>query len=152
MDAGESMTAQVYPEPTVGALIFNSDGRLLLLRSHKWRGAYVIPGGHVELGESLSAALVREVKEETGLDISAIEFVCFQEFIHDEAFWERKHFIFFDFACRADSTEVQLNSESEEYTWVALNELPRLQVDLYTLRAIRAYEKKRAGQSAPWSP
>ena len=39
--------AQHYPEPTVGALIFDPDGRLFLMKSHKWAGKYVVPGGHV---------------------------------------------------------------------------------------------------------
>jgi nucleoside triphosphatase len=46
---------QHYPEPTVGALIFDPAGRLFLMRSHKWAGKYVVPGGHVELGETLEA-------------------------------------------------------------------------------------------------
>ena len=58
---------QHYPEPTVGALIFDPEGHLFLMRSHKWAGRYVVPGGHVELGETLGAALRREVAEETGL-------------------------------------------------------------------------------------
>ena len=71
--------AQLYPEPTVGALIFDPAGRLFLMRSHKWGGRYVVPGGHVELGETLEAALRRAVAEETGLTIHDIRFVCTQE-------------------------------------------------------------------------
>ncbi len=78
--------AQHYPEPTVGALIFDPAGRLFLMQSHKWCGRYVVPGGHVELGETLEAALRREVAEETGLTIRDIRFVCTQEFIYDPAF------------------------------------------------------------------
>ena len=55
------MAEQMYPEPTVGSLIINPDGELFLMRSHKWRGKYVIPGGHIELGESIVDAMVREV-------------------------------------------------------------------------------------------
>lgn len=57
------MTDQRYPEPTVGALILNLQGQLFLMKSPKWRGKYVVPGGHVELGESLEEALRREIKE-----------------------------------------------------------------------------------------
>lgn len=40
-----------YPEPTVSAVIFNPAGKILLCKSHKWGNKYVIPGGHIELGE-----------------------------------------------------------------------------------------------------
>lgn len=135
----ERMTAQEYPEPTVGALIFSPGGDLFLMRSAKWRGNYVIPGGHIELGERMEDALRREVKEETGLDIHDIKFIRFQEFVYDDAFWEKRHFIFFDYACRTDSTEVQLNDEAEEYVWVPVEEALRLPIDAHTERLIREY-------------
>jgi len=138
--------AQHYPEPTVGALIFDPAGRLFLMQSHKWAGRYVVPGGHVELGETLEAALRREVAEETGLAIRDIRFVCTQEFIYDPAFWQPRHFIFFDFACRADRTEVQLNDEAEAYVWVPVDEALRLSMDAYTERAIRAYLAQQSNQ------
>jgi len=46
------------------------------MKSHKWHDAYVIPGGHIELGETAEEALRREIKEETALDIYGIEFIC----------------------------------------------------------------------------
>lgn len=137
------MADQQYPEPTVGALIFNPEGRLFLMSSHKWKGKYVIPGGHIELGETMVDALKREVKEETNLDIDDIEFVCFQEFIHDDRFWQRRHFIFFDFAARTDSTDVVLNDEAQEYMWVDLDEALTLPVEHYTAIAIRQYRKAK---------
>ena len=39
-------TPQRYPEPAVGALIFDPEGRLFLMRSHKWAGKYIVPGDH----------------------------------------------------------------------------------------------------------
>ena len=45
------MADQIFPEPTVGVFIFNQAGEILLLKSHKWPGKYVVPGGHVELGK-----------------------------------------------------------------------------------------------------
>lgn len=52
------MTEQKFPEPTVGVFIFNPKGKILL-QSHKWPGAYVVPGGHVELGERLECGVER---------------------------------------------------------------------------------------------
>ncbi len=133
------MPEQNYPEPTVGALILDSQGRLLLTRSHKWRDRYVVPGGHVELGERLEEALRREVKEETGLDIRDIEFLMYQEFIFDDVFWKKRHYIFFDFVCRVDSAQVVLNSEAEEYVWVPPEEALQLPLEPYTVRSVQEY-------------
>jgi nucleoside triphosphatase len=138
---------QQFPEPTVGALIFGPDGKLFLMRSHKWRGKYVVPGGHIELGERIEDALRREIKEETGLEIYDIEFVCLQEFIFDRAFWKRRHFLFLDYACRAGSDRVQLNSEAQEYVWVSVDEALALPIEPYTERAIQMYLRKRCPSS-----
>jgi nucleoside triphosphatase len=137
------MPEQMYPEPTVGALIFNREGKAFLMRSHKWRGKWVLPGGHIELGERMEDALRREVKEETNLDIRDIEFICFQEFIYDERFWQRRHFIFFDYACKTDLTDVQLNDEAEEYAWVTLDEALKMPVEHYTEVVIREYLRRK---------
>ena len=137
------MAEQQYPEPTVGALVFNREGKLFLMKSHKWRGRWVVPGGHIELGERMEDALRREVKEETNLDIYEIEFLCFQEFLYDERFWKRRHFVFFDYACKTDSTDVRLNDEAEEYRWVTLDEVLTLPVEHYTAVAIREYLGKK---------
>ncbi len=133
------MTAQQYPEPTVGGLIFNQSGELFLMRSHKWRDIYTVPGGHIELGETMEYALMREVKEETNMDIYEIEFVDYQEFIFDDEFWKKRHFIFFDFSAKTDSKDVILNHEAQDYTWVALDKVFDLPMDKYTKRAIERY-------------
>jgi len=137
------MPDQIFPEPTVGAFIFNAQGELLLLQSHKWPGRYVVPGGHVELGERLEEAVVREAKEETGLDIHDIEFINFQQFIYDPAFWKKRHFIFFDFACKTDSTSVQLNDEAQAFVWVEPRQALTMELDTYTRRSVEEYLKKR---------
>jgi nucleoside triphosphatase len=130
------MTDQIFPEPTVGVFIFNLAGELLLLKSHKWPGRYVVPGGHVELGERIEETVIRETREETGLEIYDLEFILFQEFIFDPSFWKRKHFIFFDYACKTNSTAVLLNDEAEEYIWVRLDEAVTLPLDAYTRASI----------------
>jgi len=130
------MAVQNFPEPTVGVFIFNQAGELLLLKSHKWPGRYVVPGGHVELGERIEEAVIREVKEETGLDVFDLRFILFQEFIYDPSFWKPRHFIFFDYACRTEATQVQLNDEAEEHLWVRLEEAVQLLLDTYTRKVV----------------
>jgi len=133
------MPDQKYPEPAVGALILNPEGKMFLMKSHKWRGQYVIPGGHIELGETIEKALIREVKEETNLDVYNIEFLLFQEFIFDNSFWKNDHYIFFDYLCRTDSSEVVLNEEAEEYVWVSLEDALALPAERYTRIVIEKY-------------
>jgi nucleoside triphosphatase len=133
------MADQQFPEPTVGVFIFNQQGEVLLLQSHKWPGFYVVPGGHVELGERLEEAAIREAKEETGLDIYDLEFINFQQFIYDPAFWKQRHFIFFDYAAKTDSTQVALNSEAQEFIWIEPGEALKLELDTYTRVSIETY-------------
>ena len=135
------MSEQIFPEPTTGAFIFNSKGKLLLLESHKWPGKYVVPGGHVELGERIEQAAVREAWEETGLEVHDLRLLCWQEFIYDPSFWQRRHFLFFDYACTTDSTEVHLNDEAESYLWIEPEKALELPLDSYTRVAVLEYLK-----------
>lgn len=113
---------------------------MFLMKSHKWHDKYVIPGGHVELGERLAEAVQREVKEETGLEVHSIEFLDTQESIFDEEFHRRKHFVFFDYVCKASSSEVTLNSEGQEYIWTTIDEAMKLPLGKYTCSALQACE------------
>jgi len=132
------VTEQRFPEPTVGALIFNRKDKVLLVQSDKWHGKYVVPGGHIELGERMEESLLREIEEETGLDVYDVNLALVQEFIYDEAFHKRRHFIFFDFVCRTDAAEddVVLNFEAQAYTWVTLEKALEMPIDTYTRRLI----------------
>jgi nucleoside triphosphatase len=138
------MAEQQYPEPTVGALILNPDGELLLVRSHKWHVRYTLPGGHVELGESLEEAVIREAKEETGLDVFDPEFLTYQQFIFDDSFYKERHFIFFDFLCRTEDRAVILNHEAEDYLWVRPEEALSLEVSPFLKKALRVYLDRQA--------
>jgi nucleoside triphosphatase len=133
------METQVFPEPTVGVFIINDEGKLLLLQSHKWPGKYVVPGGHVELGERIEQAAVREAREETGLEVYDLQFLCWQEFIYDESFWQRKHFIFFDFACKCSANTVQLNDEAESFIWIQPEKALNLPMDISMQNSLNKY-------------
>lgn len=130
---------QQYPEPIVGGFIFNQKGELLLLKSHKWSDMYVVPGGHIELGETMDAALKREIKEETNLAISDPAFLCYWEFINESEFHEKKHMIFFNFRVNAKKGIVKLNEEAESYIWITPEKALALPLNKYTKLTIENY-------------
>ena len=132
--------SQVYPEPTVGALIVNKQGKILLTKSHKWFDKYTLPGGHIEVGETMKEAVAREVKEEVGLDVEVAEMLLMQEAIFTEEFWKRKHFIFFDFLCKSKDQQVKLDGrELQEYVWEYPGAAFRLNLDSFTKKTLERY-------------
>lgn len=126
-----------YPEATVGAVILNPKNEVLICRSNKWNQQYVIPGGHIERGEKMEEALIREVKEETGLKVYDIELLGITESIYSESFQSKKHFLFIDFICRSDSTDVELNHEAQSYKWVELEEIEDYNLEEFTASLLK---------------
>jgi len=139
---------QLLPEPTVGALIFNKFGKIFLMKSDKWKGMYCLPGGHIELGETIIDAVRREIKEETNLVIENIRFHSIQDCIYTEYFYKQKHFIFIDFICNASTADVVLNDEGTEYIWADLNEIENLPIEPFTKKTITLYTVQRAAHNA----
>ena len=101
-------------------MIFNSEGKILLIKSQKWENRYIFPGGHVEFGETLEEALKREIKEETNLEVEEIKFFTNLEFIKPEDYYKKGlHFVGIEFTCKAVSLEVKLDErESFEFIWI----------------------------------
>ena len=58
------------------------------------------------------------------------------DIIYDPSFWKRRHFIFFDYACKTDSLSVQLNDEAEEHVWVSPEAALHLPLDSYTRTSV----------------
>lgn len=139
-------TGQVYPEPTVGALIVNNEGKILLVKSHKWFDKYTLPGGHIEVGETMVEAVKREVKEEVGLDIQVGHMLLLQEAIFAAEFYKKRHFVFIDFACRSESEQVKLDQdELQEYLWIYPGAAYNLKLDSFTRKTIDKFMEKGLG-------
>jgi ADP-ribose pyrophosphatase YjhB (NUDIX family)/phosphoglycolate phosphatase-like HAD superfamily hydrolase len=108
-----------FPIPTVGALIRDDSGRMLLFKTAKWSGMWGIPGGKIEWGEPSEVALRREVREETGLEIDRIQFVMVQDSIASTEFYKEAHFILLNYTCLALPDQlVTLNDEAQDFAWV----------------------------------
>lgn len=106
------------PVATVGALIHDGEGKILMIRTHKWSNLWGIPGGKIERGETAEQALGREIREETGLEISEIRFVMVQDCIESPEFFRKEHFLLLNYLAKASSHEITLNDEAEEFAWV----------------------------------
>ena len=133
-------TGQKYPEPTVGALILNGEGKMLLVKSHKWGDRYTIAGGHVEVGETLVEALKREIMEEVGLKICDVRLLMTQEAIFSPEFYRRRHFIFFDFVCRCDDNHVVVDGdEIQGYLWEEPRDALGKTLDSFTRRMVEKF-------------
>lgn len=110
--------SEEYPEPVTGALIFGPKERVFLMKSPKWENKWIVPGGHVEKGESIEECVKREVKEETGLSVFDIKFLKLLEG-QPEDFERDTHFIFLNYTCRTQSTDVELDQrEGVEHRWI----------------------------------
>jgi ADP-ribose pyrophosphatase YjhB (NUDIX family) len=103
------------------------DGRVVLIRRGKepLRGRWVIPGGTVELGETLPEALVREMREETGLVVRPREIVLVFDRIQREGAEVEYHYVIIDYVCDYVSGELRAGSDADEVALVAPDEIGR---------------------------
>ena len=106
------------PISTVGALIFNPAREVLMIRTHKWSNLWGIPGGKIKCGETAEAALRREIREETALEITNIQFALAQDCIRSKEFYREAHFVLLNYTCDTPGGRVVLNDEAEEYQWI----------------------------------
>jgi ADP-ribose pyrophosphatase YjhB (NUDIX family) len=132
----------------VSAAIFR-DGRVLIVRRGRppAHGLYTLPGGGVELGETLEQAVVREVREETGLAIAPLALVGFREAIaRDAAGKIERHFVILPFAARWVAGEIALNDELAEAQWRTLDELAGLKTTEGLTEIVAAAERMALGR------
>jgi len=107
------------PYLAVSAAIMR-DGKVLIVRRARppAKGVYTLPGGGVEAGETLHQAVVREVREETGLEVEPLALAGHREVIARDADGRaERHFVILAFAARWLAGEVVLNEELAEARW-----------------------------------
>jgi len=149
-----------YPDrPVVGVGgVVIEDGRALLIRrgSEPLRGQWSIPGGTLELGESLVQGVVRELKEETGLEVRVLDLIeVFERIFSDadgpgvssgtsQAARPRFHYVIADYLCERVSGEARAGSDVTEVAWAGKDELPSYHLTETATRILRkAFAMKR---------
>ena len=140
-----------YPEtPCVGiGAVIIQDGRVLLVRrGHPPQdGEWSIPGGLLEVGETIRQAAAREAHEETGLVVEPQELLgVFDRILRDPTGEVRYHYVLIDFLCRHVSGELYAGSDAADVRWFAPAEVETLPLPKDTAEVIRLGFEKSANR------
>jgi 8-oxo-dGTP diphosphatase len=131
-----------YPEAPivgVGAVVINGTEVLLVRRgSEPLKGEWSLPGGALEIGETLQQGVVREVFEETGMTVTPAGVIeILDRIIKDEESGRvRYHYVLIDFVCRVISGSPRVGSDADEVRWVDRAALEEYRVAPVTVRVI----------------
>lgn len=131
-----------YPDrPMVGVgAVIVQDGRALVVRrgTEPLRGEWSIPGGVLELGETLREGVAREALEETGLTVEVGEVLeVFDRIVPDTEGKTRYHYVLIDFLCRPVAGEMRPGGDAAEARWISVEELKPLAIAEPTAAVIR---------------
>ncbi len=130
----------------IGAVVVDRGRVLLVRRGHEpLKGHWSLPGGLLELGESLEAGVVREVREETGLVVEPVELIELLDRIHRENGGKggrvRYHYVIADYLCQVTGGALKAASDADAVRWVERTEWnshSALLLDPITVRVIEA--------------
>ena len=133
---------RAYPERPlvgIGAVIVDA-GRVVAVRrgGEPLKGQWSIPGGLIEAGETLQAAVVREAKEETGLTVQVGELLeVFDRITLDAEGRVQYHFVLLDFLCRPVSGQLRAGGDAAEARWLTADELTAFPIGLDAAEVLR---------------
>lgn len=116
---------QSKPIPVVGGFILNKRNQILIIQSYKWGGYSSVPGGRIELGESIEEALKREMKEELNLTVKVEKLLCVLDAIFPKEFFKHKHMIFLNHLCHTtNESDLKIDQdEIQSYRWIDLKKV-----------------------------
>lgn len=124
----------------VGAVVVHEGRVLLVQRGHEpLKGRWSLPGGMLELGESLTAGAAREVREETGLIVEPVELVELLDRIHRQEERVRYHYVIADYLCRVVGGALKAGSDADAVRWAERaewNSHSALNLDPITVRVM----------------
>ena len=135
-----------YPErPLVGVGgVVISSGRALLIRRRTppLEGEWSIPGGMLEVGETLIEAVRRELSEETGIEVRVLDLIeVFERISLDAAGKPKYHFVIVDYLCEALSGDARAGSDATDVAWASEAELAKYSLAPTATRVIqKAFE------------
>jgi len=136
----------VSPIVGVGAVIWNSQNQIVLIRRGKEPrlGEWSIPGGRVECGESLREAIIREVQEETGLDVEIENLIDVVDSItRDRTGAVLRHYVLIDFTARHVAGALTCGSDAAEARWVPYERIGEYALWTETRRIIDTSARRR---------
>ena len=126
------------PVVGVGGVVVQDGQALIVKRAHEPRkGEWSLPGGTVQLGETLVDALRRELKEETGLDVEIGEVVEVFDRVHRIDARIQYHFVVIDYLCRPIGGQLCAGDDADDVAWVRGDEIERYGVNEFAARVIR---------------
>ena len=118
-----------HPIVGVGGVVIRDDRVLLIRRgTEPLKGEWSIPGGMLELGESLIEGVKREVLEETGLRVRPLEVVAILDRIQKYAKRVRYHYVIIDYVCRPAGGRLKAGSDVLDARWVQRKDLPEYKI------------------------
>lgn len=128
-----------HPVVGVGAVIVRDGKALIIKRAHEPRkGEWSLPGGLLELGESLIDAVRREIKEETNLEVVVGPVIETFDRVHRDADGRiRYHFVIVDFVCWPAGGEATAGSDAEALAWVTSGEIDDYGVNAHAAAVLR---------------
>ena len=135
----ESKEYPDQPRVAVGAIVFK-DKQVLLVRRGKppARDLWAIPGGSVEIGETLRRAAEREIFEETGITIQALEPVFTFDYIErDEFGCARFHYVIVDLTADYVRGEPRAGDDAADARWVSSQEMATLKISSKTRQLLK---------------